>query len=254
MKRSVVLGTILALSLAVIVAVAAVAPTFANSCPTDPATVTIYGPSGTVNLQLPSGVPSHPTTLQIAIGESSSRSTFGAADTMIISLWVPQANRFVPVASISDKPNPDSGAFFKMVFNNTPIWMPPLMQNCFNVTDEELEVRMHGDVLTANLTKALYISLPFNVMPQPYSSWGNLSFTLPPMALMFRGIDEPFRDEKTYSFLPKPPLSGYAWKEERLLVPAWVKVEIPAWLGGSYFEVVGHIGKHSTQTFIPPAT
>jgi len=253
-KRSVVLGTVLALSLAIIVAVATVAPTFANSCPTDPATVTIYGPSGTVNLQLPSGVPSHPTTLQIGISESSSRSTYGAADPMIISLWVPQANRFVAVASISDNPNPDSDAFFKMVFHNTPIWMPPLMQNDFEVTDEELEVRMHGNVLTANLTKALYISLPFNLMPPPYSLFGNLSFTLPPMTLMFRGIDEPFRDEKTYYFLPTPPLSGYTWKEERLLVPAWVKVEIPAWLGSTYFEVVGHIAKHQTSTFIPPTT
>jgi hypothetical protein len=171
---------------------------------------------------------------------------------MMVSLWVPQANRFVGVASISDNPNPDSYAFFKTVFNNTPMWMPPLMQNQFNVTDEELEVRMHGNVLTANLTKAVYISLQFNLLPPPYSSWGNLSFTLPPMTLMFRGIDEPFKDERTYYLLPKPPLSGYTWKEERLLVPAWVKVEIPAWLGTLYFEAVGHIAKHQTQTFIPP--
>lgn len=254
MKRSVVLGTILTLSLAVIIAVATVAPTFANSCPTDPATVTSYGTTGTVILQLPSGVPSHPTTLEIGVSDASSRSTFGATDLMLVDLWVPQANRFVPVASISDNPNPDSYAFSKMVFNNTPIWMPPLMQNYFNVTDEELEVRMHGNVLTVNLTKAINIKLPFNLLPLPYSSWGNLSFTLPPMTLMFRGIDEPFRDEKTYSFLPKPPLSGYTWKEERLLVPAWVEVEIPAWLGGHTFDFVGRIGKHQTNTFIPPTT
>jgi hypothetical protein len=173
---------------------------------------------------------------------------------MLVDLWVPQANRFVPVASISDNPNPASSDFSKMLFNNTPIWMPPLLQNLFNVTDEELEVRMHGDVLTANLTKAINIKLPFNLLPLPYSSWGNLSFTLPPMTLMFRGIDEPFRDEKTYSFLPKPPLSGYTWKEERLLIPAWVKVEIPAWLSGHTFDFVGHIGKHQTSTFIPPTT
>jgi hypothetical protein len=237
-----------------IVAVAAVAPTLANSCPTDPAAVTLYGTTGTVILQLPSGVPSHPTTLKIGVSDSEKRSDYGASDALLIDLWVPQANRFVPVASISDNPNPDSDAFFKMVLNNTPIWMPPLMQNHFNVTDEELEVRMHGNVLTANLTKAINIKLPFNLLPLPYSLWGNLSFTLPPMTLMFRGIDEPFRDEHTYYFLPTPPFSGYTWKEERFLVPAWVKVEIPAWLGSSYFEVVGHIAKHQTTTYIPPTT
>jgi hypothetical protein len=253
-KRSTVLGTVLALSLAVIVAVAAIGPTLANSCPTDPAAVTLYGTSGAVILQLPPGIPSRPTTLKIGVSDSNKRSDYGASDALLIDLWVPQANRFVPVASISDNPNPDSDAFFKMVFNNTPIWMPPLMQNDFSVTDDELEVWIHGDVLTANLTKAINIKLPFNLLPQPYSSWGNLSFTLPPMTLMFRGIDEPFRDETTYYLLPKPPLSGYAWKEERLLVPAWVKVEIPAWLGGHAFDLVGHIGKHQTSTFIPPAT
>jgi hypothetical protein len=254
LKRSVVLGTVLAFSLAVIIACAAVAPTIANSCPTDPATVTSYGTSGTVILQLPPGTPSHPTNLKLGFSDFEKRSHYGGGDALLVELWVPQANRFVPVAAISDNPNPDLAAFNKMVWNNTPIWMTPLMPNCFNVTDKDLEVTRDGDTLTANLTKTVHISLPFNLLiGTPYAAWGNLTFDLPPLTLMFRGIDDPFRDEKTYYLLPKPPLSGYTLEEKRLLTPAWVRVEIPAWLGTTALEVVGHIDKHLTMTYIPPA-
>ena len=243
MKKSVVLGTVLSLSLAIIVAVAAIAPTSANYIQSN-SLVADYGSEGQVVLQLPSGVPSHPTTLMITVSDMDRRSEFGSHNLLSISLWIPQRNNLVSVAIISDCPDPDAPPYVKTVLAGTPVWKPPMYQNLFYVADEELEVKMRGDVLTANLTKSVHISLPF---PAPI---GDLSFDLPPMALEFRGFDDAFSDKETL-VLPKPLFSGYTITTTSTNKPAWVSVSIPTWCGSS-FKFVGTLTPQLVRTYTPP--
>jgi hypothetical protein len=169
-----VLGTLLSLSLAVIITVAAVVPALAhgNQCDDDKSAslTTFYGSGGNVVIQLPQGIPSHPTALGILVLDVDKWSTFGAMDIMAVSIWIPQLNSLFPVVVISDSTNPDFYAFFKTVYINSAIWAPPIMPNIIQVADKELEVHRHGDVLTANLTVPVNISLPFQFWPPPFNA------------------------------------------------------------------------------------
>lgn len=240
---------VLALSLAVIIAVAAVAPALANGNQSDDkksdSLTTFYGSGGDVILQLPSGVPSHPINLRFEVYDFNKESSFGAMDAMFVAVWVPAINRYFAGAVISDNPNPDFYAFAKTVLNGTPFWSPLAgMANIFQVADEELEVRRHGDVLMANLTKPINITL--STIP-----WGG-NFTLPPIALEFRGIGDVFRDEAS-TLLPKPLMSGYTISQTFLDKPAWVRVWIAQWLGSlPVYRTVGTLILHTARTYIPP--
>jgi hypothetical protein len=241
------LGTILALSLAVIITVAAVVPTLAHGNQSDDgksdSIITFYGSGGSVNFQLPQGIPSHPTALMIEVYNFDKRSSLGAMDVMPVYIWVPARNAFTTVAIISDNPNPDFFAFAKTLLNNTPVWTPPIMPNLFQVADKELEVQRHGDVLTVNLTVPINITLP--------ASLGG-SFTLPPTALEFRGIDDAFKDEGTMPLLPSPPLSGYTIKMTFTGKPAWVRVWIKPWTGPFPITFDGTLFMHVIRTYTPP--
>jgi len=242
-----VLGVVLALSLAAIIAVAAVVPALAhgNQSGDDKrgSLITFYGNGGSVFLQLPTGIPSHPTTMQIEVYDFDRRSYFGAMNVMVVYLWVPARNSPASVAICSDNPNPDFYAFAKMLFNNTPVWTPPIMPNIFQVADKELEVRKHGDTLTANLTVPLNITLP-----APLGG----SFTLPPTALEFRGIGDAFNDEGTVSLLPSPPLSGYTITMKFIGKPAWVRLWIKPWIGVFPISFDGTLFMRATRTYTPP--
>jgi hypothetical protein len=243
-----ILGPLLAFSLAIIITVATVVPVFAHGNKRgddkSDSPITFYGSGGSVILQLPEGIPSHPTTLSIEVYDFDKRSSLGAMNVMVVYLWVPAKNSFVSVAIISDNPNPDFFAFTKMLLSNTPVWAPPVMPNLFQVADKELEVRRHGDVLTVNLTVPISITLP-----DPLGG----SFTLPPTALEFRGIDDVFKDEGTVSLLPSPPLSGYTIKMTFMGKPAWVRLWIPQWTGGpAAFMFDGTLFMHVTRTYTPP--
>jgi hypothetical protein len=237
-----VLKTIVALSLAVIIAVAAVVPALAHSNHCNggksDSPITNYGSGGSVHVQLPPGEPSHPTILMIDAYDIDRRSSFGAMDIMMVWLWVPSLNLHAPVALISDNPNPDFFDFAKALFNNTPVWIPAAgMTNVFEVADGELEVRKRGDVLTANLTAPISITLP-----EPLGG----SFTFPPTALEFRGFDTAFREESA--------LAGYTTTVS-INKPAWVRLWIPQWTGGAIpTEFVGTLWIQLKRTYtLPPA-
>jgi hypothetical protein len=252
MNRKILIALVV-VSFSAIMIVAAVSPAFAHR-KKDDLIVVSSGQHGEVILQLPSGVPSHPTCLRFVATDHDKKSEFGPHDSMTIGLWVPQANRFVPVAVIADNPNPEAIVFLKSFWNNTPVWNP-IMRNIFNVTDKELDVWEHNDVIKANLTVAKNITLPFNLMVgTPNAAWGNLTFTLPPLTLTFRPIARGFHFEEAGALVPHPPFSGYTIEVESWQSPAWVTAEIPAWSGGVAWELSGHICTHLTETFIPPAT
>jgi hypothetical protein len=78
------------------------------------------------------------------------------------------------------------------------------------------------------------------------------SFDLPPITLVFRGIGDAYSEQSTSEF-PKPALSGYKIAFKAIDKPAWVSVEIPAWLkGGGGVEFVGILNLHETMTYIAP--
>jgi len=223
----------------------------------------IYGNGATAFLQLPptsnttAGAPAHPINLKIYVGHFEQQSSYGAYDTMFVELWVPANNGYVTVAIIGDNPTHDN-AITKAAFNNTQIWTSGLFPNVFAVADSELQVnhydsqRGYGDIITANLTRAVNVSLPFNLLPASNvrSSWGNLSFTLPPMSLRFQGFGDEFKVESTTN-LPKPSLSGWSFKSTEWQTPAWVQVSIPQWLGNSPFDASGHLNLCRTVLFYP---
>ena len=207
--------------------------------------VTFFGSGGHVVLQLPQGSPSHPTTLAVEIFHFNERSTFGAFDVMIIYNWVPARNAFSPVAIITDSSNPDFYDFAKKVVLNTAIWNPSAgMLNIFQVTNNELKIEMQGNVLTANLTVPVSITLT--------TAFGG-NFVLPPTALQFRGFDNAYNDETSIPFLPSPPLSGYVITMDLLDKPAWVHLWNTQWTGSTaFFEFDGTLYQHVTRTYTPP--
>lgn len=239
MKRSVVFGSGLALSLAVIIAVATVIPALAhNNKPSGP---TLYSSGGHVTLQLPPGTPTyppgpvgHPTALRFYVDDVDRRSAFGAADLMLVSMWVPAYNRFVPVAYILDNP-----AYSDLLKAAWAGYIGP--QNIFTVADNELEVWRRGDVVTANLTKA--IDVKFTTLIKAYN------FTLQPTAIEFRGIDSAYMEPEETTNLP----SGYKLTITSIDKPAWVRVWIPAWLGSDSLEFAGVLNLHETMTYIAPS-
>lgn len=275
----------LTLIFVVLTVVMAVAPTLAAPDPNKPL-VTKYYCSGKVILQLPPpsnasppaapGTPSHPISLQLIALDLDRRSTFGAHDELYVALWVPQPNAYIPVAYISD--NDAAGQdFYKMLWNNSGLWstvaFAPGFENVIAVADKELEVWSESvwtsygsghkgwdyessNTFIVNLTKSVKISLPWNTHPV-FSSWGNQSFTLPPMTLVFHETGDPFYKEEieVQQNLPPPfpPYSGYTMKTKVWFTPSWVEVSIPSWIRYATLDVTGRTGNHGTATYIPPA-
>ena len=148
---------------------------------------TTYGEHGEVILQLPqpsnatnSNMPSHPTTLRLVASSFDERSSFGASDTLLVLLWVPAVDQFIPVAQINSVSDSSLDAHIQALWNGTPIWNP-IMHNVIDVTT--FSVSREGSLIIANLTTPVTITLPFNLMTgTPNAAWGNLTFVLPPLA------------------------------------------------------------------------
>jgi hypothetical protein len=246
MKKSVVLGTVLALSLAVIIAVAAVVPALAHVKKSGP---TFYSTGGQVILQLPPGggaLATRPTDFKIFVDHFNRQSDFGAFDQIIISRWIPATNSFMPIAIITDNNDTAYLNLLKDAYAGLPVWHSggaPTFENILPVDDEQLDVSSHGDVVTADLKVPVSISLSDGV-------GGN--FTLPPMTVVFRGIDATYSRQSTSKLLPTPPLSGYVIEFSSKDKPAWASIEIPAWFKDTSFEFVGIINVHETMTYIAP--
>lgn len=255
-KRKVILGTFLTLSLAMIIAVAALAPTVAVARykKDDDDSLTYYATGGGVTVQLPEGVPAHPTTLIFAALHVEKRGDYpirGPHDVFAVYIWVPALNSFLPAAVFSDHPNPAHHDLMKAMYIGTPLWIPGLMENYFVPDDEELVTRKYGDNFFANLTVGVHVSLNFTNSPNPQmTALGDLSFDLPPIALEIRGFDTPYREDSQMS-LP----SGYSSSASYVRKPAWVRVWIQNWTGGSdAFRFAGVRGLHSKVTTTPPPT
>jgi len=241
---------VLAIISAAILTVAIMAPTLATDSQ-NAQTVTNYGSHGEVTLLLPPAIPSRPTCLRLVATNLTSESAFGARNGLLVYLWIPVQNGFVPVAAITDGSS-DVINFLQKFWNGTPVWSPPYINNIFNVTDSVLEVWSEGDVMIANLTMPQRIVLPFDLINgSALQPAGNQTFILPALTLTFRPVAEGF-DYEENGTLPKPPFSGYTVTLESLQSPAWVQVAIPAWLRGAQLEVTGHICNNLIEEYTPP--
>jgi hypothetical protein len=249
MKRSHMFGTFVALVLVVSVAVAAVVPALAHNKPEDPpapGTLKSYGYGGYVLLQLPSpSTPSHPHNLRLAATHFDERSANGEEDYLDIYVWstaYPGGSRFVWLGGFSDS---QAGVdFMKAMY--TGFVGAELARK---VEDKDLEISKKGDVLTVNLTKAIVYEIG-DPWPQHLK---DLNFTLPPMVLEFRGVDEVYKEEGAPNTLA-PPASGAGWTTQRTdwRKPSWVEVSIPAWYRTMVIHTEGYINTKFVMTWTPP--
>lgn len=197
---------------------------------------------GNVILTLPNGSINHPLNLRILANKINDSSDLGALNLMEIQIWYPTANMYVNVAILQTNTNPEAIVWAKNLVNGTPVWTPPLMQNYFTLTEEELQMYTEGDIFWVNLTASVNVSLPAVL-------GGN--FTVPPMTLMFVPIGESFPDQQT-TVLPKPKYSGWTIENSHIDTPAWVRTEIPMWVSNAAVESVGTMIADGTMVYIPP--
>ena len=96
------------------------------------------------------------------------QSSFGAADAILVFLWLetPKGNAYVPVAFVGD--NLRHVEFFKKTATNTPA-----EHNAHFIEKDELQVQVHGNSMFAGWT------IPIPLFP--------LSRILPPSCIMFEG-------------------------------------------------------------------
>ncbi|MBT0158479.1 hypothetical protein G4O51_00675 [Candidatus Bathyarchaeota archaeon A05DMB-2] len=266
MRKKLVLGTILTLSLLIVSVVVAVAPVIAG--PKDNS-IDLYGTGARVGLALPppgvgpppAGVAAHPTDLNIAVWDYDRRSETGAHDFMQIQVWVPAINAYLPIALVMDIPVPE---WLKKEWNHTSMGYyyeangVVRHSNMFSVADKELEVWTESsyygggrklcdyksaDTIYANLTKPLFINYT-----SPNPSIGNLSFTLPPMTMRFIKIAEGW-----YTEVVSTP-NNWVFAIKEIQTPAWVEVTIPSWIKLAGIETTGHLSLHGSVSNTPPAS
>jgi hypothetical protein len=255
LNRKLILGTFFALSLATIIAVAAIAPTIVIAKQgDDDGTLKQFTYGGQVTVQLPQGDPPHPTCLIVAALHSEERSDYplGGSDVIAVSIWVEKLNTFLPVVAVGNDDNPDHHAFIKELYMGTPLWNPFIgFENLYWVDEEDLVLQKSGDVVFANLSQGVSVSLNFTKSPIPQlKALGDLSFDLPPIALEIRGIDSPFTGGGSNT-MP----SGWSIETSFIRKPAWVRLWIKEWTGGSAaFKFAGVLGVHVKQTLTPPST
>lgn len=244
MRKRITLTAILGLVLAAILTGAAVIAQTPAPSPTAKSNIVTYADGANVIVSLPQGNATHPLNLRIGVSHIDPKSDYGGPDVLTLYIWVPSLNSYVPVAVLSTNTDPDAITWVKGVFNNTPIWTPPMMMNYFTPTANQFKVYMDGDNLWANSTASYNITLPAQL-------GGN--FTLPPMTLMFVPIGQGFPHQET-TVLAKPQYSGWTIQMSHTDVPAWVRVVIPAWVGATQVEVVGTMTLDGTTIYIPPSS
>ena len=193
----------------------------------------LYSRQGYVTLQLPQGDPAHPTDIRLGAYDGLSKSFNGKEDFLVVALWAPPANTYVPVALITD----NQGGFDSVTkyYAGLPI---PLVDNIVKVGDKDIEVWKSGDVLKAELS-----------IPVEITAFGE-TFTLPPLTMVFRGFDSTYKEKTDVATYP----SGWSGYEKVWKKPAWVQVNIPAWLGTvPAVETVGFFNVNAIHTMMPPA-
>jgi hypothetical protein len=280
MKRKYVSLSILLLSILVVSLVATIGQTLAYT-KTSHKNSNLIVNSGTGSLaylNLPPSivtatVPAHPSDIQLR-SYHFNKSPMGPFDSMLVYLWIPQRNSYNIVALITDAPNVQlyQDLWYKtfMWYNTTGITSyPNAFLNVIQVADKDLQIwtentnKGHDDkrdsndhnsgVFIVNLTKTdgVKINLPFNLWTSsPLISYGDMSFTLPPLTLKFRAIGDSYSDSGVNATLP----SGYYRQPiAEIRTPAWVEEIVPLWLGASSpLEVAGHIDYHFSEVITPP--
>lgn len=206
--------------------------------------VNTYSNGGTVAVTLPNGSISHPLNIRMSVARIDPNSDHGSPDVMTFAVWSQALNRYVPVAVLSTNTDPAAIAWIQEVLNNTPVWTVGVMENYFVPTTDQFQVYRVGDIVWVNSTASYTLTLPAAL-------GGN--FTIPPMTMMFIPIGEAFEHEET-TYLPPPTYSGWTIMSSGTDYPAWVRVEIPTWLGPYSIETVGTITLDVTQIYIPPST
>lgn len=245
MKRNHLLGILLASILTVSFAVT-FAPTLAKNKPNESSNLKSYGYDGYTVLQLPSpSTPSHPYNLRLRATHYDARSINGEEDYLSVYVWCaafPGGSKFVWIGGITD-----SQAGIDFVIDKYTGYVGAAYH--VKVEDGELAICKKFDVITVNLTKAV----TFNVSDPWPQHLKDLSFTLPPMTIEFRGIDTSFEEKEAPATLT-PPASGAGWTTQTVYyrMPAWVQVSIPAWYGNTVLNVDGKISTRFINTWTPP--
>jgi hypothetical protein len=245
-------GVIMSLSLVLIIGVALVVPIFVAGAKKNKNSYTTYAYGGQVTVQLPDGMPPHPTTLLIAAQHIQKRGDYpmrGPHNLFMVSIWVPMMNRFLPAAAIGTNPNTEHQQLIKEAYNGTFLWNPQNgMENLFWVDKEKLVTWRHNHVFFANLTEGVHVSLNFTGTQM--NALGDLSFDLPPIAFEVRGLDGHYRGEGD-STMP----SGYMFSAKYVRKPAWVRLWIQEWTpGGPGFKFAGELGTYVKTTMTAPPT
>jgi hypothetical protein len=215
MKKKLILGAILAICLAVIIAVSAVAPALANK-PSDPSASNVeyvYGTGGYVVLNLPQGALAKPLVFKISFQDVEKRSTKGAENALEVALWIPALNKFSASAFIDD--NPTAVASLTKMFAGIPLLI-------IQINKGDLQIWREDDTTIVNLTKPV----PINYPAGPTQA---LSYTLPPMTLQFVKTGEVYEKLVSTSTLP----SGWKTTSTKWNEPAWASVSIPSWIGAT---------------------
>jgi hypothetical protein len=201
---------------------------------------------GVVTLHLPPGggnLTGRPADLQITASDVQSGEGvfFGPGLSVHVSLWVPDLNAYVPVASVSDNQNPAFYNWSQQVGRGSPV-----AQNTIIVSNGTLLVTSKGEIWTINMTKPVNIKFGD---PLP-AFWKALNFTLPPFTLEFHPIGVAFKTD----LVTAVPTSGWTIQSSAIQQPAWTRVWIPAWLGASPIAFDGALNLQSNATYIPPKT
>ena len=198
----------------------------------------------------------HPIDLKFWAQDYEKRS--GGADILNIIIWVSALNGYIPIAVISDQVPP---AEVKAAYNGTPVYLEVdgvvIRNNLKTVADKELDVWMQTEwtrdgwtyvknkSFIANLTVPVG-PLDFTGLPPIFGS----TFTVPAMTLTFSEIAAGTRNTIT---TVQP---GFTWTQTSTLVPAFVIVDVPAWLNGipgvsGKQTVVGNINENAVTTITP---
>jgi hypothetical protein len=263
MRKKIVLGTILMLSVLIVTIVVSIAPAFGNR---DDPGIVAYGTGARVTFKMPppgGAAAGHPTDISISVWGFGRRSETGAFDYMQVQVWVPALNNYLLVATVWDIPIP---AWWKEMWNGSAVYYETsagvIRNNAIQVADKGLDVWMENtktecgfgqkswnaasaNTLIANLTVPLQISTA-GLPP----TFGLSNFTLPPLTLRFIEIGEGYFEEGTAG-LP----TGYTVNIKETRTPAWVYVAISTWINGEpKLEVVGHLAAHGSYAWIPPAS
>jgi hypothetical protein len=252
LKRKIILGAILTLSLVLSVTLLAIVPAIANSTLRNSNSKSGIAADILLQLPPPGGAPTHPTNFRITFTDADKRT--GSGDVMRVDLWVSALNTYVPVALIFDQPMTGQE---KMMYNNSALYLEVngvvIRNNLKEVADKELDVwqdygswgngRYDSGDKTLIATLTVPLQLDFTGLPPIFGA----SFTIPALEVRFIAIAEGYSIDPIVTNLP----SGYVSTIKATAVPAWAFAHIPEW--GIHQDSTATIYDKFVITFAPPA-